>query len=71
MVMMACCAGLMMPGLPILFVMHDIFMAAGDSYMIYPGAESSIRFEKMREGIVDYEKIKYLKQKQLDQQHQQ
>jgi hypothetical protein len=29
--------------------------------MIYPGAESSIRFEKMREGIVDYEKIKLLK----------
>jgi hypothetical protein len=31
--------------------------------MIYPGAESSIRFEKMREGIVDYEKIKILKKK--------
>ena len=31
--------------------------------MIYPGGESSIRFEKMREGIVDYEKIKILKTK--------
>ena len=28
--------------------------------MIYPGANSSIRFEKMREGIVDYEKLKIL-----------
>ena len=36
--------------------------------MIYPGAESSIRFEKMREGIVDYEKIKLLKAKAADQQ---
>jgi hypothetical protein len=28
--------------------------------MVYPGAGSSIRFEKMREGIADYEKIKIL-----------
>jgi len=40
---------------------RHIYWPAGDSYMIYPGAESSIRFEKMREGIVDYEKIKLLK----------
>jgi hypothetical protein len=33
---------------------------AGDCFMIYPGANSSIRFEKMREGIVDYEKLKIL-----------
>lgn len=31
--------------------------------MMYPGANSSIRFEKLREGIVDYEKIMILKQK--------
>ena len=31
--------------------------------MMYPGANSSIRFEKLREGIVDYEKIRLLKQK--------
>jgi Glycoside hydrolase 123, catalytic domain/Glycoside hydrolase 123 N-terminal domain len=37
--------------------------AAGDCYLIYPGANSSIRFEKLREGIVDYEKIRILKQK--------
>ena len=37
--------------------------AAGDCYMIYPGANSSIRFEKLREGIVDCEKIRILNQK--------
>ena len=37
--------------------------AAGDCFMMYPGANSSIRFEKLREGIVDYEKIHILKQK--------
>ncbi len=37
--------------------------AAGDCYLIYPGANSSIRFEKLREGIVDYEKIRILKEK--------
>ena len=31
--------------------------------MVYPGAESSIRFEKLREGIVDFEKIRILKAK--------
>ena len=40
---------------------RHLLWPAGDSYMIYPGAESSIRFEKMREGIVDYEKLKILK----------
>ena len=42
---------------------RHVYWPAGDSYMIYPGAESSVRFEKMREGIVDYEKIKILKTK--------
>jgi len=36
---------------------------AGDCYIIYPGGNSSIRFEKLREGIVDYEKISILKEK--------
>ncbi len=35
--------------------------AAGDCYMVYPGGSSSIRFEKLREGIVDYEKIRIIK----------
>lgn len=37
--------------------------AAGDCFLLYPGANSSIRFEKLREGIVDYEKLSILKQK--------
>jgi hypothetical protein len=30
---------------------------AGDCFIVYPGGVSNIRFEKLREGIVDYEKI--------------
>jgi hypothetical protein len=29
--------------------------------MVYPGAASGVHFEKMREGIVDFEKLKILK----------
>jgi hypothetical protein len=36
--------------------------AAGDSYLIYPGGNSCIRFEKLREGIVDYEKMRILRE---------
>jgi hypothetical protein len=39
------------------------FWPAGDCFLIYPGANSCIRFEKMREGISDYEKIRILKEK--------
>jgi len=34
---------------------------SGDTYLIYPGALSSIRFERLREGIQDYEKIRILR----------
>jgi hypothetical protein len=34
---------------------------AGDCYLVYPGANSCIRYEKLREGIADYEKIRILK----------
>jgi hypothetical protein len=34
---------------------------AGDAYLVYPGGESSVRFEKLREGIVDFEKIRILR----------
>lgn len=37
---------------------------AGDTYIVYPDARSSIRYERMVEGIQDYEKIQILK-KQL------
>ena len=36
--------------------------AAGDCFLIYPGGASCIRFEKIRQGIVDYEKIRILRQ---------
>ena len=34
---------------------------AGDTYQVYPGPKSSVRFEKLREGIEDYEKIMIIK----------
>lgn len=35
--------------------------AGGDTFLVYPEGRSSIRFEKLREGIQVYEKIKILK----------
>jgi hypothetical protein len=35
---------------------------AGDTYMVYPGARSSIRYERMVEGIQDAEKIRILRE---------
>ncbi|HEX9292338.1 MAG TPA: glycoside hydrolase domain-containing protein, partial [Gemmatimonadales bacterium] len=35
---------------------------AGDEFLVYPGGGSSVRFEKLREGIVDYEKIRILRE---------
>jgi hypothetical protein len=37
--------------------------AAGDCFLMYPGGNSSIRYEKLREGIVDYEKLRIIKNK--------
>jgi len=37
--------------------------SAGESFLVYPGARSSIRFERLREGFQDYEKIRIVKQK--------
>lgn len=34
---------------------------AGDCFLVYPGVNSSIRFEKLREGIADYEKVRLLR----------
>lgn len=36
--------------------------AGGDCYLVYPGARSSIRFERLIEGIQDYEKIRLLRE---------
>jgi len=35
---------------------------AGDTYFVYPGPRSSIRFERLREGIQDAEKIRILRE---------
>lgn len=35
--------------------------AAGDCYLVYPGGRSSIRMERLIEGIQDYEKIRILR----------
>ncbi len=37
--------------------------AAGDTYQVYPDARSSIRFERLIEGIQDVEKIRILRKK--------
>ncbi|WP_460636121.1 DUF4091 domain-containing protein [Larkinella harenae] len=34
---------------------------AGDTYIVYPGPRTSVRFERLIEGIQDYEKIRILK----------
>lgn len=34
---------------------------SGDTFLVYPGARSSMRFERLIEGIQDYEKIRILK----------
>ena len=46
--------------------LHETFYpakswAAGDCFLVYPGPRSSIRFERLREGIQDYEKIRILR----------
>jgi hypothetical protein len=35
--------------------------SAGDTYFVYPGAATSIRFERLIEGIQDYEKLRLLR----------
>ena len=35
---------------------------AGDTYTIYPGNRTSIRFERLMEGVQDYEKIRLLRE---------
>lgn len=42
---------------------RHVLWPAGDCFMVYPGAASSIRFEKMREGIVDFEKLGIIRRK--------
>lgn len=39
------------------------YWPAGDCFLVYPGGNSCIRFEKMREGISDYEKLRIIREK--------
>ena len=50
------------PNDPMRDARHELW-PAGDCYLVYPGGNSCIRFEKLREGIVDFEKIRILKEK--------
>ncbi|HZY82712.1 MAG TPA: glycoside hydrolase domain-containing protein [Cyclobacteriaceae bacterium] len=50
------------PGDPMRDARHGSW-AAGDCFLIYPGANSCIRTEKLREGIADAEKIRILREK--------
>ena len=40
---------------------RHVLWPAGDTFLVYPGSQSSIRFERLREGIVDFEKIRLLR----------
>lgn len=40
---------------------RHVFWPAGDCFLVYPGSRSSIRFERLREGIADFEKIRLLR----------
>jgi len=42
---------------------RHLLWPAGDCFMVYPGAATGVHFEKMREGIVDYEKMRIIKAK--------
>lgn len=49
------------PADPLRDARHTLW-PAGDCFLVYPGGANNIRFEKLREGISDYEKIRILKQ---------
>ena len=49
------------PADPVRDARHTIW-PAGDCFFVYPGGNSGIRFESLREGIVDFEKIRMLKE---------
>jgi hypothetical protein len=40
-----------------------VYWPAGDCFLVYPGGNSSIRFENLRDGIVDFEKIRILRER--------
>jgi hypothetical protein len=50
------------PNDPMRDARHELW-PAGDCFLVYPGGNSCIRFEKLREGIVDFEKLRIIKEK--------
>ena len=44
-----------------LYDTNHVKWPASDCFMVYPGGRSSIRFERLREGIADFEKIRLLR----------
>lgn len=56
------------PADPVRDARHTLW-PAGDCFLVYPGGNSCIRFEKLREGIVDYEKIIILRELALKSQN--
>jgi hypothetical protein len=42
---------------------RHVLWPAGDTFLVYPGGDSAIRFEKLREGIVDFEKIRLVRRR--------
>jgi hypothetical protein len=44
-----------------LYDTNHVRWPAGDCFVVYPGGRSSIRFERLREGIQDFEKIRLLR----------
>jgi hypothetical protein len=41
---------------------RHVLFPAGDCFLVYPGSRSSVRFERLREGIVDFEKVRILRE---------
>jgi hypothetical protein len=41
---------------------RHVLWPAGDCFLVYPGSRSGIRFERLREGIVDFEKVGILRE---------
>ena len=44
-----------------LYDTSHVTWTAGDCFLVYPGARSSIRFERLREGIQDFEKVRLVR----------
>ncbi len=48
-----------------LFETSHVTWRAGDCFLVYPNERSSIRFERLREGIQDFEKVRILRERGL------